>query len=113
MVDTFIPDRGDIIFLNFCPQSGREQAGKRPAIVISPKSYNKKTNLCICCPITKQIKNYPFEILWEGQKTQGVILADHIKNLDWKTRKAKFIEKASPQIFEKVSEKISILISES
>jgi len=112
MVKSFVPDRGDIIFLNFCPQSGREQAGVRPALVISPLIYNEKTNLCFCCPITKQIKNYPFEVPINGKNVSGVILADHIKNLDWVVRKAKFVEKSPPKVYKKVLQKIITLVGE-
>ena len=93
---SYIPGRGDLIWLNFSLQTGREQKGKRPALVISPKSYNKKTNLAICCPITSHEKGYPFEVLIKGKKIDGVALADHLKGLDWKARKAKFIERAKP-----------------
>ena len=112
MVNPFVPDRGDIIFLNLCPQSGREQSSLRPALVISPKIYNQKTSLCICCPITKQKKGYPFEIEINGKNVKGVILADHIKNLDWVARKAKFVEKVSPKLYRKVLQKIVALIEE-
>jgi mRNA interferase MazF len=112
MVKFFVPDRGDIIFLNFCPQSGRKQSGVRPTLVLSPKIYNQKTNLCVCCPITKQTKNYPFEILFKGNNVSGVILADHIKNLDWVVRKAKFVEKSPPEIYKKVLQKIITLTEE-
>lgn len=95
---SYVPSRGDLVWLNFSPQIGREQKGKRPAIVISPKNYNKKTHLAICCPITSHIKGYPFEVLIEGKKINGVALADHLKSLDWKIRKAKFVEKAKRRV---------------
>lgn len=106
----YIPDKGDFIWLNFSPQTGHEQKGKRPAIVISPKQYNKKTSLALCCPITSNIKGYPFEVLSKGNKVKGAILSDHLKNLDWKARKAKFIEKATPAVLNECVEKISSLI---
>lgn len=88
----FTPGRGDVIWISLNSQSGHEQSGRRPALVISPASYNKKTGLAIVCPITSQIKDYPFEVLIpEGEKIKGVILADQVKSLDWKTRKAEFI----------------------
>ena len=81
----YIPQKGDIVWVNFNPQKGHEQKGKRPAIVISPYEYNKLTSLAIVCPITSKIKNYPFEVKINGI-IQGVILADQIKSLDYKSR---------------------------
>lgn len=107
---SYIPDRGDIVWLNFTPQAGHEQQGTRPALIISPKIYNKKTNLALCCPITSSEKGYPFEVKVKGKKIEGVILSDHLKNLDWKARKAKFIEKVSSSALEDCLDKISALI---
>ena len=109
---SYVPDRGDIVWLNFTPQAGHEQRGTRPAIIISPKIYNKKTSLVLCCPITSNIKGYPFEVLINGNKIDGVILSDHLKNLDWKARDIKFIEKASSSVLSECIEKISALIIE-
>lgn len=107
----YAPDRGDIIWINFNPQSGKEQMGRRPAFVVSPIEYNRKVGLAIVCPITSQIKGYPFEVLIsEKQATEGVIIADQVKNLDWKVRKAEFIEKATQEITEEVVAKLSLLI---
>ena len=106
----YIPNKGDLIWLNFSPQAGHEQKGKRPALVISPKEYNKKTHLALCCPVTSSRKGYPFEVILNGQKIKGAVLTDHIKNLDWKTRKAKFIEKAKPKIISECLEKIIALV---
>jgi len=106
----YIPERGDLIWLNFTPQSGHEQAGMRPSIVLSPSKYNKKTGLLITCPITSKIKGYPFEVAVEGEKISGVVLSDQVKNFDWKTRKAVFIEKASNETLEKVKENLLVLI---
>ena len=83
----YVPEAGDIVWLNFTPQAGHEQAGHRPALVLSPASYNDKTSLLICCPLTTQIKNYPFEALIAGTP-QNVVLADRVKSLDWRARKA-------------------------
>src|SRR5437016_2843567 len=100
MVTDYFPSRGDIIWLDLDPQSGHEQAGRRPVVVISPQEYNKKTRLALICPITRQEKGYPFEVKIpekmiskgsSGEKVNGVILSDHIKNVDWQSRKAKFI----------------------
>jgi mRNA interferase MazF len=107
---SYFPDRGDIVWLNFTPQAGHEQRGTRPAIIISPKIYNKKTNLALCCPITSNVKGYPFEVVVKGKKIDGVILSDHLKNLDWKARDIKFIEKASAQVLTECINKISTLI---
>lgn len=107
---SYIPNRGDVVWLNFTPQAGHEQMGTRPALVLSPEKYNKKTGLAVCCPITSNVKGYPFEVNISGKKISGVVLSDHLKNLDWKLRKAKFIEKASKQVVEQCSMKISALI---
>jgi mRNA interferase MazF len=106
----YTPDRGDIVWLNFTPQAGYEQKGKRPAIILSPKEYNKKTGLAVCCPITSNIKGYPFEVIVNGKKIDGAVLSDHLKNLDWKARDIKYIEKAHTEVLNEVVEKISVLI---
>jgi mRNA interferase MazF len=108
----YIPERGDIVWLNFNPQSGHEQRGKRPAMVISPKEYNAKTGLGLFCPITSAIKNYPFEVKIESKKINGVVLADQIKSLDWETRKIEFIANEAPEKVEEVIEKIGVLLFE-
>lgn len=107
----YVPDRGDIVWLRFSPQSGHEQAGRRPALVISPAAYNRKVGLGLFCPITSNVKGYPFEVLL-GQcpKVQGAVLADQIKSLDWRTRKAKLICKAPPEVVDEVRGKLSTLI---
>ena len=107
---SYTPHRGDIVWLNFTPQVGHEQMGTRPALVLSPEKYNKKTGLAVCCPITSNIKGYPFEVVFSGKKIKGAVLADHLKILDWKVRKAKFIEKASADVVNQCSQKISALI---
>lgn len=107
----YAPDRGDIVWLNFTPQSGHEQAGKRPAFVVSPAVYNKKVGLALFCPITSQVKGYPFEVsIPEGCGIHGVILSDQLKSLDWNTRNAKFIVKSPVLITEEVIRKITTLI---
>lgn len=85
----YVPDRGDIVWLQFNPQSGHEQAGHRPALVLSPSNYNRATGLMLCCPMTSQKKGYPFEVVMstDPQRT-SVVLADQVKSLDWKARKA-------------------------
>src|ERR1043166_6874686 len=84
----YVPEAGDIVWLNFTPQAGHEQAGHRPALVLSPRPYNAKTNLMVCCPMTTQIKNYPFEVQIASTMPPSVVLADQIKSLDWRVRKA-------------------------
>ena len=107
----YSPERGDIIWINFNPQAGKEQMGRRPAFVVSPKEYNSLVGLVIVCPITCKIKNYPFEVKLDNKLlTKGVIISDQIKSLDWKVREAEFIEKCSQLIVDEVLEKIALLI---
>ena len=90
MVKHYVPDRGDVVWLNFTPQAGHEQAGHRPALVISPAAYNGKTGLMLCCPITGQVKGYPFEVLLDARVgARGVVLSDQVKSLDWRARRAR------------------------
>jgi mRNA interferase MazF len=105
----FVPDAGDIVWLNFTPQAGHEQAGHRPALVVSPAAYNDKTNLMICCPMTTQIKDYPFEVLIAGAPP-SVVLADQVKSLDWRMRKAKRKGAVSTEELAEVRAKIQSLI---
>ncbi len=88
MTTAYVPDAGDIVWLQFDPQAGHEQAGHRPALVLSPAKYNGKTGLMLCCPMTTQIKGYPFEVVVSGEKT-GAVLSDQVKSLDWRARQAK------------------------
>lgn len=111
MVAKYIPNRGDIVWLNFTPQSGHEQMGKRPALVLSPKEYNIKVGLAIFCPITSIEKGYPFEVKIKTKKISGVILSDQVKSLDWKTRKAEFIIKASENQITETLDKLKILLA--
>jgi mRNA interferase MazF len=108
---TYVPDRGDIVWLQFNPQSGHEQAGERPALTLSPKAYNQKVGLAIFCPITNHVKGYPFEVKVGSSKISGVILADQVKSLDWKKRDAKFIVKAPLIVINEVIELLRTLIS--
>ena len=109
--NNYIPDRGDIIWLNFTPQSGHEQMGKRPAIVISPKEYNEKVGLGLFCPITSKIKGYPFEVKISNKKIKGVVLSDQLKSLDWISRHADFIVKSKKEEIKEVIDKIGTLIT--
>ncbi|MBW4530193.1 MAG: endoribonuclease MazF [Aphanothece saxicola GSE-SYN-MK-01-06B] len=111
MSPTYIPDRGDLVWLEFTPQSGGEQAGRRPAPVISPKSYNGKVGLALVCLVTPRVKGYPFEVLLpEGSGVVGVVLADQLKSFDWRARKARLIEKASPDVLVMVSARLLPLL---
>lgn len=88
---SYTPRRGDVVWLTFDPQAGHEQAGRRPAFVVSPEPYNRKTGLFLACPVTSRVKGYPFEVsLPSGSTVSGVILSDQIKCLDWKARRAEF-----------------------
>jgi mRNA interferase MazF len=107
----YIPDRGDLIWLTFDPQAGREQSKRRPALVLSPKRYNQLTSLCIVCPITTKIKGYPFEVAVKTKKENAVILADQVKSLDWTCREATYYGKVSSQILAAVGEKLALLLS--
>ena len=109
MVRHYVPDAGDIVWLHFDPQAGHEQARHRPAVVVSPALYNGKTGLMLCCPMTTQIKGYPFEVLITGDRPSAV-LSDQIKSLDWVTRKASHKGKVSPAELTQVREKASTLI---
>ena len=108
----FVPDRGDICWLDFNPQAGHEQAGRRPALVITPRAYNVKTGLLIACPITNHSKAYPFEVaLPGGWAVTGVILSDHVKSFDWKARRAVFACRVSNDIVADVLAKLTALVA--
>jgi mRNA interferase MazF len=109
MAQRYVPDAGDVVWLNFTPQAGHEQAGRRPALVLSPAAYNDKTSLMICCPMTTQIKNYPFEVLIGGTPP-SVVLADQLKSLDWRRRKAARKGAVSPEELADARAKILALI---
>lgn len=107
----YIPESGDIVWLTFNPQSGHEQSGRRPALVISPSIYNGKTKLALFCPITSQVKDYPFEVkLPDDLQISGVILSDQIKNLDWKAREAEYICKLPKLLLTETINKVSTLL---
>jgi mRNA interferase MazF len=107
----YVPDTGDLVWFSFSPQVGREQAGRRPALVLSPKSYNAKAGLCLLCPITNRAKGYPFEVpLPGGLPVGGVILSDHIKSADWQERKAERIGNAPAILLAEVRGKLKALL---
>ncbi|MDR2016286.1 MAG: endoribonuclease MazF [Burkholderiales bacterium] len=105
----YVPDAGDIVWLQFNPQAGHEQSGYRPAVVLSPANYNDRAGLIVCCPMTTQIKGYPFEVLIGGKKSAAV-LADQVKSLDWRVRLAKFKGKVSPAELAEIRRKATVLI---
>ena len=107
----YVPDAGDLIWLDFTPQAGREQAGRRPAVVLSPRSYNEKTSLAVVCPVTRHVKGYPFEVsLPAGSRIKGAILSDHLKNLDWRQRQAQKAGKIPRSILEHVRARVAALL---
>ena len=108
--ERFVPDEGDVVWLDFNPQSGHEQAGRRPALVLSGAVYNRTTGLMLCCPMTTHIKGYPFEVVVPSTNKTSVVLSDHMKNLDWKARNAVFKEKIPAKVLAEVRAKIIALI---
>jgi len=112
-VTNYVPDQGDLVWLEFDPQSGHEQKGRRPALVLSPASYNQKVGLMICCPITTMAKGYPFEVEVEGETKEvtGVVLADQVKSLDWQSRNASYAGVVSAQVLAEVRAKLLTLVS--
>ena len=108
----YVPARGDLIWLEFDPQSGHEQAGRRPALVISHTAYNKKVGLAVLCPITSQVKGYPFEVaLPVGLAVTGVVLSDQVKSADWRARRAKRIASVPTTVIDQVTARIIALIA--
>ena len=106
------PDRGDVGYLDFEPQAGREQAGRRPALVLSPRAYNAIGTLMVCCPITSQVKGYPFEVKVIGTtKVTGVVLSDQVRSLDWQARNARAAGRAADEVLAEVGAKLRVLLS--
>lgn len=106
----YIPERGDLIWLNFDPRTGHEQSGQRPAIVLSPGKYNSKSGLLLACPITSKVKGYPFEVAVRAEKIEGVVLSDQVRSLDWKSRRARLIERVPEETLTAVQEKLLVLL---
>jgi mRNA interferase MazF len=106
----YVPEAGDVVWLEFDPQAGHEQAGRRPAVVLSPAAYNTKTGLMLCCPLTTKIKGYPFEVLTESEGVVSAILSDQVKSLDWKVRKAQKKATVSADVMKHVRAKIKALL---
>ena len=108
---SYIPKRGDAIWLDFNPQTGREQAGRRPAFVVSPASYNGKVGLALLCPVTSRVKGYPFVVsIPEGFPVSGVVLSDQLKSLDWRQRRAAFICVLPESVTQEVLKKVEALL---
>jgi mRNA interferase MazF len=108
----YIPERGDLVWLTFNPQAEHEQAGRRPAVVISPAAYNGKIGLAIFCPVTSQVKGYPFEVsLPEGLPVGGVVLSDQVKRLDWRVRQAEKICALPEKTLVEVMQKLCVLLT--
>ncbi len=111
MTRSYIPTAGDLIWLTFDPHVGREQAGRRPALVLSPAAYNEKTELALVCPISSRVKGYPFEVpVPEGLAISGVVLSDHLKSLDWKRRKAEFVAHVPAEVISDVLARLAPLL---
>ena len=107
----YVPDAGDVVWLTFGPQAGHEQRGRRPALILSPRAYNLKARLAIACPITSHVKGYPFEVaLPPGSRIAGVVLADHVKNLDWQARRVVFEARAPSDTVTDVRERLRVLL---
>lgn len=106
------PSRGDLAWISLFPQAGHEQAGRRPALVLSPAAYNAKTGLALCCPITSRVKGYPFEVaLPDGLPIAGVVLADQVRNLDWKARRVEVVAAAPPEVVAETLGKLTALLA--
>lgn len=111
MPKNYVPKPNDVVWLEFDPQTGHEQKGTRPALVLSPAEYNAKTGMMVCCPITNQIKGYPFEVVIHGNPSvTGAVLADQVKNLDWQARNAKYKGQVSVDQMQEVRGKIKALL---
>jgi mRNA interferase MazF len=111
MAAAYCPKRGDMVWLAFDPQAGHEQAGRRPALVVSPETYNRKVGLALFCPVTSQVKGYPFEVqIPMGLELTGVVLSDQVKSLDWQARKATFCCKLPEAALQEALQKLKVLI---
>lgn len=110
---SYVPDRGDLAWLTFTPHAGHEQAGRRPAVVVSPRGYNERVGLALFCPVTSRVKGYPFEVaLPPGLEVAGVVLADQVKSLDWRARNAEPAGRLPKRTMTAVTQKLGALIGE-
>ncbi len=107
----YIPNAGDVVWASFDPQTGHEQSGRRPALVLSPNTYNEPAGLALACPITSKVKGYPFEVAIAGDRVKGVILADQVRSLDWRSRQFTFIEQGSKEALEEAKLALSALLT--
>ena len=108
---TYVPSRGDLVWINFNPQVGHERAGRRPALILSPANYNSKVGLAFLCPITSKIKGYPFEVaLPQKLSVNVVILSDQVKNLDWKSKNVELIGKLNNKSVDEVLQRLHTLL---
>ncbi len=108
----YCPKRGDVVWVSFTPQAGHEQAGHRPAVVLSPETYNRKVGLALLCPITTKVKGYPFEVVIpDGLKAKGAILSDQIKSLDWKARQATLLCRLPETAIKETLHKVGTLLN--
>ncbi|MCX7203941.1 MAG: endoribonuclease MazF [Burkholderiales bacterium] len=110
MARAYVPDTGQVVWLEFDPQAGHEQAGHRPALVISPSSYNAKSGLMVCCPLTTKVKGHPFEVMTRIDDVDCAVLSDQVKSLDWKVRRAKKKGQVSDEVMIHVRAKIKALL---
>ena len=111
MTGGYVPDRGDVVWITLNPQAGHEQAGRRPAVVLSPASYNGKVGLAVFCPITSQVKEYPFEVIIPpGLSVAGAVLADQVKSLDWRARRADLIDRLPAVVVDDILVKVRTLL---
>lgn len=107
----YVPDSGDLVWLTFDPQAGREQAGRRPALILSPRLYNERSGLAMVCPVTSRVKGYPFEVaLPEDMRIGGVVLSDHLKSVDWKERCTEFAGRVPREILDEVLSRLAPLL---
>ena len=110
MVAAYVPEAGDIVMLDFDPQDGREQAKRRPALVLTDQRYNRASGLAVVCPLTSKRKPYPFALPVNVDQVEGAILVDQLKSMDWAGRKARFHSKVAPALFAKVRQYIAVLL---
>ena len=111
MKGSYIPDRGDLVWISLDPRTSKEQSGHRPALVLSRKLFSTRVGLAVICPVTSKIKGLPFEIVLSGSKTKGAVLPIHIRSIDFNSRRIKFIEKLPPELVEEVDRQVKLIVS--
>jgi mRNA interferase MazF len=110
VVAPFVPTAGDVVWMDFDPQKGREQAKRRPALVLTERTYNRASGLVVVCPLTSRRKNYPFALPTVLDQVEGAVLVDHLKSMDWAARRASFHSKADPSLLKRVRGYVAILL---